>query len=162
MLSSHDINLLTSRKSSRKSSSPKSQTVPSGFTKTLNNSQAFSQDLSCPNVCVETPASSEPTFILISIRQSCRCVSTFSKDHCTGDPDLTALCLGGADIMSKCQYECVYYRLFRGGWQWLCEVELDDVGSQITSPRLTERWKRDKTSSVLTLCPAAALVNPPH
>lgn len=113
-------------------------------------------------MCVETLASSEPTFILISIRQSCRCVSTFSKDHCTGDPDLTALCLGGADIMSKCQYECVYYRLFRGGWQWLCEVELDDVGSQITSPRLTERWKRDKTSSVLTLCPAAALVNPPH
>lgn len=36
----------------------------------------------------------------------------------------------------------------RGGWQQLCEVEPSDVASQITSPRLTERWKRDKTFSV--------------
>lgn len=59
-------------------------------------------------------------------------------------------------------YVCVYYRLFRGGWQWLCEVELGDVGSQITSLRLTERRKLDKPFSVQTSCWAAALVNPPH
>lgn len=36
----------------------------------------------------------------------------------------------------------------RGGWQQLCEVEPSNVASQITSPRLTERWKQDKTFSV--------------
>lgn len=46
------------------------------------------------------------------------------------------------DIMTSTHFR------FRGGWQQLCGVEPSDVASQITSPRLTERWKRDKTFSV--------------